>query len=361
MWDPKRIADPAWFLDRAKERRALRDFIERRDNVLVYGLRRLGKTSLIRRVQEDLPRTAFLLIDCNFADTEEELSRFILDQLRQSRIARARQFLDVARRAAHDLEIGVEVRGAAVYATLRRGAPGTRPLEDTLEFTTRVAAASKTHVVIVLDEFQNIMADSRTSVAKLRDHAQRQDKVSYVVAGSQPTVLLNLVRHKSPFWRQLTEFRVGPIDVPAALKDVARLTKARVPPAAQQTIAAITRGNTQRLAEILEACWSRRKRFQAEDVEEAALIVAGRHEASFERILSQLTRTQRRVLLALARDEPEHPTGSAFINRNDLGAPTTVQRAMGALRASEVLDDEGAFVDPLFSWWIRRQGPGLRT
>lgn len=358
MWDPKRIADPAWFLDRADERKRLRALIERRDDVLIYGQRRLGKTSLIRRVAEDLPEIAFLLVDCNFADTEEELSRYVLDRLRSTRLARARQFVRWVRAAVERLEIGVELRGDSVAPFVRAGSPRSQPLDDTLEFVTRISRAAKTQIVLVFDEFQNVMEGSHSIIAKLRDHAQRQRDVTYLVAGSQPSVLLSLTRHRSPFWRQLTEFRVGRIDVDSAVADVARLTRAVIPDESRAELKAVTAGNTQRLVEILAAAWGGRRRFALLEIRKATEVVAGRHEASFERILGQLTAIQRRVAIALATDRPAHPTGAAFLKRAGVGPASRIQKAMAGLRAAEVLDEEGDFVDPLLAWWIRRGTAG---
>lgn len=357
MWDPKRFAAPQWFLDRERERLRLAELIRDRDNVLVYGLRRLGKSSLIRKVASELGDHHFLIVNCQFVDSEAKLSTLLLDAIRETKLARARQFLDWARHAAKDLEVGVEVRGDSVTPVLRVGAPRPRPLEDTLEFVTRVARAAKARFVIVLDEFQSLMA-TNTTTAKLREHAQSQNHASYVLSGSQPSVLLNLTRHKNPFWRQLTELPVGPIDVGAACKDVARLAKSPVPEESRQLLESVTRGNTQRLAEVLEASWNRFGQFGPDAVNQAMRVVVGRHAAGFERIVAQLTPYQRQVVEALAKGEPEHPTGATFVNQFRLRGPAYVHKAMEALRRLEILDDAGGFVDPLFAWWVKHGGSG---
>lgn len=354
MWDPKRIADPRFFLDRHAELDALRQRIEKRDNLLVYGQRRLGKTSLLRRVAQDA-RATFLFVECNFCDSEESLGQQVLAAVRGTGLARRKQFLDWAREAANGLEIGIEVTETTVIPFLRRGTSRPRPLEDVLEFATRIARVSGQPLVLVLDEFQAVITDFPEAIAKLRAHAQSQDEVSYVLAGSRPTILLGLTRHKNPFWRQLTEFPLGPIDVPQALADAQRLLGHPIPQAAQQRMADFTKGNTQRLAELLEILGQ--APFTAEAVEDAIVVLLGRHSASFERMLGQLTGPQRRLCIALAIHRPAHPTGARFVQEAGLGTPSHVQRSLAALERHEILDDERRFVDPAFAAWLARSDP----
>lgn len=356
MWDAKRIVDPAWFLDRQETRERLRDLVAQRDNILVYGQRRLGKTSLIRRVAADLPDTTFLFVDCNFVDTEEELSRHILAALQGTDLARTRRFLEWARQAMQGLEIGVEVRQESISPFVRRGTPRPRPLEDALQFLTRIAVASRRHVVLVLDEFQTVITDAHDAVAKLRGHAQGQRDVSYLVAGSRPSILLGLTRHKSPFWRQLTEFHVGPIDVGAALDDVERLTGEAVPEETRAHLSEATQGNTQRLAELLDILW-RGGSFDPGAVDAAMDVLLDRHKAGFERILGQLTAYQRRLAIAVAVARPRHLTGSGFVQDHGLRSASHVQRGLQGLQREEILDDEDRFIDPAFATWLRRHVP----
>ncbi len=352
MWDAQRIVEPDWFLDRRTERTDLAALVERRANVLVYGLRRLGKSSLLRRVAADLPDHAFVFVNCQFAETGNKLAQSLLRETRATKLARTRQYLDRARQAAKGLEIAIEIKGESVTPVLRLGAPDARPLEDALEFIGRIAQAARTHLVIVLDEFQTIMAAEET-VATLREHAQSQGAVSYVVAGSQPSVLLELTRRKNPFWRQLVEFQVGAIDIETALDDVARLTRAKVPVETRRLLQDITRGNTQRLAEMLETSWARHKAFSLRNMQETAGVVVARHAAGFERLVEQRTAYQREVMIALALDEPAHPTGKQFVTARGLRGPAFVQKAMQALQKGEILAEDGSFVDPLFAWWLK--------
>lgn len=352
-WDSGRIGTKTWFLDRRADRERITNAIQARRNLLVYGPRRLGKTTLLRRVADDLQEPTFLFIDCLFVSDEGELSSAMLRALRGTGIAKGRRFLAWCKEAARGLEVAIEIRDDAVVPILRRGQAAPRPLEDTLVFLTRIAESAARGVVLVLDEFQTVMQADQKTVAKLRSHAQEQSHVSYVIAGSQPGVLLALTRHQNPFWRQLVEIHIGPIAVEEALAGVEKITHVRVPPDARERIEETVGGNTQRLVEILEAAWVQFGRFERSAIDEAIAMLLDRHRNAFERLIGESTPYQRRVLIALARDRPEHLVGTAFIEANQLKSASHVQRALGSHKNNEILDETGRFLDPLFETWIR--------
>lgn len=360
MADPKRIVAPQDFLDRKDERVQLKSLVKRKENILVYGPRRFGKTSLIARVAQDLPSTTFLNVDCTFATSVDGLSQQILRAIADSGLARLERFGEWAKESARRLEVVVEF-GDGILINLRRGSVQAKPLEDALEFTTRIAKASRRHVVLVLDEFQVVMLTMPDAVPKLRGHAQSQDDVSYLVCGSQASVLLGLTKHKNPFWRQLTEFPLGPIDVDQAMDDWARKVGQQVPLAARQLLLSVTRGNTQRLVGIVEEARRSGKGYGVASIESAIERELVTHGRGFERILGDLTPYQKRVAIALAVGRPKSVFGSKFLTHFELRGASSARKATQALLHAEILDEDNAFVDPLFAHWIRVNNPDVGT
>lgn len=353
--EPRRIVTPEEFLDRHDERRKLAALVKARDNVLVYGPRRLGKTSLIRRLEADLGDRAFLFVDCNFATTEAGLSEQLLRSLGASGLGRMPRFADWVRESVKGLEVAVEI-GDGVNVVLRRGFARLRPLEDALEVVTRVARAAKRHIVLVLDEFQHVMEATPEAIGKLRGHAQSQRDVSYLLSGSQKSVLLGLTQHKNPFWRQLTEFPLGPIDVEQAMDDWGKRVGSKISAPARRFLAEVSKGNTQRLVEIVEEARAQGRSYAPAALTTALGTVLARHNASFERTLSRCTVYQKQVLIALAVARPDKPMGTRFVTEHALRGPAHVRKAILAMTKEEILED-GAFVDPLFEHWLRVNNP----
>ncbi len=360
MPDSKRIVAPHDFLDRKEERVRLKALVKRKENLLVYGPRRFGKTSLIARIEHDLPSTTFLNVDCTFATSVDGLSQQILRAIADSGLAKLERFGAWAKESARRLEVGVEF-GDGVRINLRRGSAQAKPLEDALEFATRIAKASGRHVVLVLDEFQVVMLSMPDAVPKLRGHAQSQSDVSYLVCGSQASVLLGLTKHKNPFWRQLTEFPLGPIDVDHAMDDWAKKVGQEVPPPARQLLTRVTRGNTQRLVGIVEEARRGGKGYGIASIESAIQRELVTHGRGFERILGDLTPYQKTVAIALAIAQPKSVFGSKFLTHFELRGASSARKATQALFHAEILGEDNAFVDPLFAHWIRVNNPDVGT
>jgi hypothetical protein len=79
--------------------------------------------------------------------------------------------------------------------------------------------------------------------------------------------------------------------------------------------------------------------------------------ALHERLWANCTTRERRILRALAADPRLEPTSTAARVRFDLGAPSTVAKALGALVARELLTREAGrygFDDPFFRRWVER-------
>lgn len=358
MPDSKRIAAPEDFLDRKDERARLKALVKRRENVLMYGPRRLGKTSLIARIEDELSGSTFLNVDCTFATSIDGLSQQILRAITDSGLAKLQRFGEWAKGSARRLEIGVEF-GDGILINLRRGKPHAKPLEDALEFTTRIAKASKRHVVLVLDEFQVVMLTMPNAIAKFRGHAQAQDNVSYVVCGSQASVLLGLTKHMNPFWRQLTEFPLGPIDIDQTMAEWSAKVGQDVPAASRQLLKEVTSGNTQRLVGIVEEARRGGKGYTVARIEEAIQRELATHGRGFERILGALTSYQKTVAIALAVGRPKNVFGSRFLTHFGLRGASSARKAMQALQHAEVLDEKNHFVDPLLAYWIRGNNPDV--
>ncbi|MDP6037291.1 MAG: hypothetical protein QGG64_01955, partial [Candidatus Latescibacteria bacterium] len=68
------VVGEAAFCNREQEQQDLRRAIENGDNLFVYSERRLGKTSLIRLVLEDLPKDQYVSAYVDLWPTDSEIS-----------------------------------------------------------------------------------------------------------------------------------------------------------------------------------------------------------------------------------------------------------------------------------------------
>lgn len=112
---------------------------------------------------------------------------------------------------------------------------------------------------------------------------------------------------------------------------------------------------------VLHALWDATEKGARVDgaaVEGALGMAADREGAGYRRILDGLTANQRRVLRGLARQPEAGPYSGAFVAAQDLASPSSVQRALQALRQQGLVTpaDGGRprVADPLLNRWLRR-------
>ena len=94
------IVDRDSFCNREKELSDLKDAIENGDRLFLYSERRLGKTSLVKRVLQQLPKSKILgaYIDLWPTDGEVSLAIAVAKAITESIASTADKMLDIAQR-----------------------------------------------------------------------------------------------------------------------------------------------------------------------------------------------------------------------------------------------------------------------
>jgi hypothetical protein len=220
-------------------------------------------------------------------------------------------------------------------------------------------------MAICLDEFQQVAEfDSGTVENVIRNQAQKQREVAYVFAGSQPSLMKEMLSARRPF------HKAGPVmyldKIPASewkvfiRRQFARRGRTVEQDALEEllTTADLIPYDVQRIAHELwdYAELSDRSSLSAGDVRlVTARLVAGQ-STYYELLWQQLAVGQRAVLQAMAQRGDADIYGERVRGEFRLGAASSVQRALQALDTKDVLDryrDRYFFLDPLFACWIR--------
>ncbi len=148
------------FCNREKERADLSSAIRNREKLFVFSERRFGKTSLIRSVLAHLPRKRTLAA---YIDLWQFFSSL-----------------------APSVTVNEEGRPEISFGVTRRGHLSAA-LDEVLETPARIAAKGEQDVVIVFDEFQQILEYGDDRVEKSSAASSRTTKTShtfFLAAGS---------------------------------------------------------------------------------------------------------------------------------------------------------------------------------
>ena len=345
-------------------------------DVLVYAPRRYGKSSLVLRAAEEAMRDNALVAYCDVMKTPTK-ERFAADLARSI-------YEDVASPVGNALERAAEIfRGLRVRPTLEldpddatlsfsfRAAHEKTDIDDTierlLELPGELGAERKRRVVVIFDEFQEIVALDRHLPNVMRAVFQTQPEVSHVYLGSKQHLLRRLFNDRNePFWRSAKQVEVGPI-APAAFAPFIRerfaATDRRIDDAAVDGILSVTAGHPYATQELAYFVWELVPEGDAAGittVAEALENVLRSEHNHFAQLWDEAPLAQRQLMLALA-DEPAAAVYSAdYHARHELPANPTLQTALAGLTKKEIAGrEEGRvhrIVEPFFAEWLRRLG-----
>ena len=363
------------FTDREPELRELVAELRNGQDVLVYAPRRYGKSSLVLRAARRAKREGALVgyVDLLKVTSKERLAAALARTIHRE--------LDTAAGRAHERASDL-FRGLRVVPTMevdpqdgslsfsfratRRQTDIDDTIESLLELVGRVGAERRRRVVMIFDEFQEIVELDRRYPNLLRAVFQTQPEVSHVYLGSKRHVLDRIFGDRNePFWRSAKKMEIGLIDK----KQFARFVRSRF----EQTDKGITDDAVVRLLdytaghpygtqELAHEVWERTPTgaFAYDSDVDAGLEAVLRDEHNhLEQLWADAPRTQRRLLVALAAEPTGSPYAEDYRAAYDLPAATTLQSALAALQRKELVgrleDGTITIVEPFFAAWITRE------
>ncbi len=336
----------------------LRRRIGARRLTALLGPRRYGKTSLLRRVAQDLaPATETVWVDLYGSTSTADLAA-AFDRGMAATQGRLRRVLgSIAGTFSLDLGVvGVELTKG------RRDRPDPAMLLRSL-LQVLVRSAQRHDLLLVLDEFSSIAAvDGAAAILRTELQHHYQD-LGIVFAGSQPSTMRTLFSDQAePFFAQADLVEIGPLSRTAVAEIVERgfAQTGRDPDGITSLLVAMAAGHPQRAMQLADGLWwATGPKGVASDVTwEAALAgVRSSVDAGSDRLFDLLPVGHQKTLRVVAAGGSVYGAAAEVL---DL-ASGTARGAVEALLGSGYLvrDDEERLqiVDPLLADWIRRRLP----
>jgi hypothetical protein len=222
-------------------------------------------------------------------------------------------------------------------------------------------------MAICLDEFQQISEfDSGSVENAIRNQVQKQREVGYVFAGSQPSLMREMLSAKRPFHKagpQMFLDKIPASDWKEFIAGQFGKRRRKLDEQAMETLltaADLIPYDVQRIAhELWDYAELKDKRnLDAGDVTSVIDSLVSGQSTYYELLWEQLSAGQRALLQALAERGASQIYAQAIRNDFRLGAASTVQKALQSLDAKDILDryrEAYFFLDPLFPRWIRKK------
>jgi hypothetical protein len=358
------------FCDREKEVTDLLRAIENKEKLFVFSERRYGKTSLVRTVLDKLPNKGCVCsyVDLWPTDSEATFVTAVAKAITESTSTSVDKLLETAKRffgsLAPSVTMDEEGKPALTFGINKQAKLGPA-LDEVLETPAKIAAKGKLNVVVVFDEFQQILEYGNDQVErKLRSVIQNHRHVGYIFLGSRKHLIQKMFMDRSrPLYRAGGHYPLGPIAEehwqPFIRKRFADAEKV-ISKQHVHDVCELTHGHpfyTQHLCHVLWELCEPEAEVNEKMIQNAIRVLLERENYAYTTLWESLTIAQKRFLSGLAVE----PAGvkvfaGEFLRRYGIGSASNVQRAVDGLLERDIIDrDNGSFLitDRFFRLWIQ--------
>ncbi|HEX4039611.1 MAG TPA: hypothetical protein VHX37_16255 [Acidobacteriaceae bacterium] len=366
------VIDEPNFIDRRSELQQLvRDLADGR-KVFLLSPRRFGKSSLVAlallKLRKRQIRTVSLTVS-SYASYAQFLEKFAEKVLRAA--GPWERVKDWVTRFGRNVkpDISYNMASGEISVSLGRGA-GFDPVPIAPEVFAMPGELAKNagfRMAICLDEFQQINEfDSGSVENAIRNEVQEQREVGYVFAGSQPSLMREMLSARRPFHKAGPQMFLDKIPAEDWRAFIGRQFGKRGRKLDEKGMEALLATadlipyDVQRLAhELWDYAELRdRQNLGATDVDAVTDSLVAGQSTYYELLWEQLAQGQRAVLQAIAARGAGEIYSQAVRTEFRLGPASSVQKALQSLDSKDILDryqDQYFFLDPLFPRWIRRK------
>ena len=361
------------FTDREQELAELVSDIRNGQDVVVFGPRRTGKSSLVFRAIQELGRRRVLVayVDLMATPTKERLAARLAKTIHEdvaTPLIRARErALAVFRDLRVQPTVTLNPHDASVsfsFATGQEDAAVDATIEALLELPARLGAERKRRVALVFDEFQEIVDLDPNYPKLLRAIFQTQPEVAHVYLGSKRHLMDRIFNDQNePFWRSAKHVELGPIEPERFapwIRSRLEATDRGIDDDALARVLELTAGHPYATQQLLYFTWEELPEgFSASsaDVERALLRVVDAENAHFGLVWDDATRNERLVLVALGR-EPGRPYSVEYRRSHGLPSASHVQRSLASLGRRGLVTKGGdglyRLAEPFLPAWLER-------
>ena len=354
-----------FFCPRQKLEKTVRTYVENCQNSVIFGARRMGKTSLIwettRRMKGVRVLYADLLNVRTLADFCDRLASGASRMTSSKSIVH--KTLGFLSRLRPTISLD-SMTGLPVISVDARLANEMASIDDVLNM---IAAHRKDgKLCVVLDEFQEILKMDKPDqvLALLRSRIQFMDDVCFLFSGSVRSQMVKIFSDPdSPFYKSALSVSVGPIDdadfIPF-IRSRFKSAKRKIDDALILKVLDYTGRVSGDVQELCDSLWQISE--PGDTLTEASLTSAieeifRKESDAFAQMTSELTKFQLKALTAVARYGGRNVYSSEFMSKAGLPSSPATKRALDRLMAMNVLycfEHEYRFFNPFFRDWLLR-------
>lgn len=357
------------FTDRIKETARLKKDFENGLNVILMSPRRMGKTSLVKKVKSEIkdPKLKVVLMDVYDCRSEYDFyNRFASSILKQT-ASKTEQVLENIKKFLVRVspKISFSTEPLTDFSLSLGITPKEYSPEEILQLPEVLAKEKNIHLIVCIDEFQQIgeFPDSITVQKRMRGVWQHQQNVSYCLFGSKKHLMTKLFQS-----RRMPFFQFGEVNElkPIPTKDWVTFIQQRFKDKGQSISAALA----QKICETVEdyssyvqqLAWNVMAETDKEATETSlnngieALLA--QNASFFTEQTRGLSTYQLNFIRAICKGYHSGFTSKTIAEQFPMGTKSNIPRIKASLLDREIIDEDNSGVvlaDCVFQRWFMRE------
>ena len=364
-----KAAEGTYFTDRTEDAKRLHANLTHGINTILISPRRWGKTSLVKKVIAEINRPDIkpVFIDIFQCKSEYEFYHAFASAVIKQTASRLDEWVETAKYFLSNISPKFSFGSDPMndFSLSFEWNPKDDTETDILQLPEKIAQKKDVHLVICLDEFQQIadFVDTQKFQKKLRSVWQHQQNVAYCLFGSKKHLMENIFNDKAnPFYKfgDMMFLKKIPTEewVPficAKFQETGKI----ISPELASKICEATENLSSYVQHLAWIVWYKTDKVVTnKDVTAAIDDLLEQNKVFFQREVEQLSELQLNFLRALANGVTTGFSRKDVIKKYRLESSANVQSVKKALLKKDLINVDGqeiSFNDSLFKQWLKRQ------
>lgn len=337
------IVENEFFTDRKKECEYITRFIGGQNHLILISPRRYGKSSLVHKAIKESGRQYIVLNMQNVTSVENFAARLMKAIFSMFPMEHIRHLMTHFRIVP---TISTNMISGTIDVSFMPNVDTSVLLEDALSLLEKVSS-SEERIVVVLDEFQEILNIQKGFDQQLRAIMQEQQSINYIFLGSQESMMEGIFeKKKSPFYHFGQLMRLNKIP----REDFHAYISSKLPHNIANDILDFTKCHPYYTQQLAYHVWDI---INYEGVTENILHetinrIITLHDLDYERLWLSFKKQERRVMMTVANGN-----GHSLMKDHSVPTSTTFSTIKKLMQNGFLVKDSTYEIeDPFFSHWI---------
>lgn len=354
------------FTDRVKETKRLKLNFTNGLNTILISPRRMGKTSLVKKVIDTLDNPEIKIVYMDAYDCRSEYdfyNKFAASVIKQT-FSKVDQWLENAKEFLVRVspKISFSPDPTMDYSVAFGITPETHRPEEILSLPELIATKKNIHIVVCIDEFQQIgeFPESLEVQKRLRSVWQHQKYTSYCLFGSKKHLMTKLFQNsRMPFYQFGEMMYLDRISTEDWIPYIQSRFRSRNKEISEEWCIEICRLTDNYSSYVQQLAWNvlaeTDKSVSEEEFTAAKEVMLAQCDALFIQQIQGLTSYQMNLLRAICNGVNNEFMSKKVMDTYNLGTKSNFTRIKNTLIEKELIEErkDGLYLsDPIFRIWF---------